>query len=460
MITALDTLKELYGQSKEQMFEDFFTFLKFSSISTEPEHQPEVLACANWLKEYIDKMGFQTEFWETSGHPVIFASHLQAGPNKPTILIYHHYDVQPVDPLELWESPPFEPAIREGEIYARGAQDNKGQCFYVLQALKILLNMEEKLPVNVKLCIEGEEEAGSSGLGDIVEKKREQLKADYLAVVDISILQPHLPTITLGVRGIALMDVDVQASNTDLHSGGHGGIAYNPIHALAEVLSSLRDRSGKITIPGFYDEVKTLTAEEKSQLALDFDEKEYTKMFGAKPVGGESSFSPFERAWIRPTLEINGISGGYTGQGFKTVIPSKAHAKISCRLVPNQDPVQIAKRVADYIRENIHDGVDVNVTIHQGGGKAVTSDISTAIVQSFAQAYEEVFQSPTKYIFQGGSIPVIDKLREASGSAVVFVGLGLPGDHIHAPNEHFGIDRMEKGCLIMARTLQILGEDR
>lgn len=456
MTTGLSSLKNLYQESKEEGLNDYFTFLKFESVSSESEYKESVLQCAEWLKGYIGQMGFTTELWETSGHPIIYASYLQAGPEKPTLLIYNHYDVQPVDPLELWESPPFEPTVKDGEVFARGAEDNKGQCFYVLQALKLLLKRDGTLPINIKLCIEGEEETGSAGLSEILKHKGKELQADYLAIVDLGIRKPNKPAITLGVRGMVTMDVEVEGSHTDLHSGSNGGIVYNPIHALVEILNNLRDAEGAVTVPGFYDDVLSVTASERSQLNLEFDVKEYFDMFGATPSGGEKKYEPLERAWTRPTLEINGITGGYTGRGFKTVIPAKAHAKVSCRLVPNQDPLKIGKMVADHIKELAPEGINVAVDVHPGVGSAVRSDISSTIVKAFSQAYQEVFNDKTEYIFEGGSIPIINELSEASHSSVVLVGLGLPDDQVHAPNEHFGIDRIEKGSLIIARAIEIL----
>ncbi len=458
MTTEIKSLKNLYEESKEKNLQDFITFLKFESVSSEDEHKKDILQCAKWLQKYVQKMGFKTELWETSGHPVLFASFLEAGPDKPTLLIYNHYDVQPVDPLELWESPPFEPAIKDGEIYARGAQDNKGQCFYVLQALNLLLKRDGTLPINIKLCIEGEEETGSAGLSKILKNKRKELLADYLAIVDLGIPKPDQPAITLGVRGIVTMDVELEGSNTDLHSGSHGGIVFNPIHALIEILSKLRDKKGSVTVPGFYDDVQPISQKEKAQLHLDFNPKEYKKTFAAIPSGGEKRYEPLERAWTRPALEINGISGGYAGSGFKTVIPAKAHAKISCRLVPHQDPMRIGKLVASYIKSLAPDGIKVDVKIRPGVGAAVRSSVSSKVVQAFSQAYEDVFNKKTKYIFAGGSIPIISELAEASKSTVVLLGLGLQDDKIHAPNEHFGIDRLEKGALIIARAIEILAD--
>lgn len=454
---ATDSLKAVFEKHRKEIIDDYFTFLRFQSVSTDPAYVPQVKACAEWLKAYLQKIGFDVQLWPTSGHPTLFATHLKAGPNKPTLLIYNHYDVQPVDPLEEWHSPPFEPTVRDGQVFARGAQDNKGQCFYTIQALKALIERDGKLPVNVKLCIEGEEEAGSTGLGQILAQKQKELKADYLAVVDMGIRDAHTPTIVLGIRGIVTMDVTLKGSNTDLHSGTHGGIAYNPIHALVELLAQLKDPSGKVAIPGFYDQVQVVSDKEKKHLSMDFDAAGYEKTFGIKPTGGEKEFPPQERASLRPTLEINGISGGYSGVGFKTVIPAKAHAKISCRLVPNQEPKAIGKLVADFLKKKAPPGVSVDVHLHSGGGKAVRVSSSSKVVQAFAAAYSDVFGKPCEFIFEGGSIPVIPELSAASQSEAVLLGLGMSDDQIHAPNEHFGLDRLEKGFLIMAKAIEILG---
>lgn len=455
-LTEIDRLKEVYAKYKDQAIHDFYTFLRFQSISSEPEFRDQTLACADWVCTYLKKIGFVVEQWPTSGHPTIFAHHTKAGKDQPTLLIYNHYDVQPVDPLDLWKSPPFEPTQRQGQIYARGAQDNKGQCFYVLLTLKALLETYGTLPINIKLCIEGEEEIGSTGLSQLVKTKGNQLKADYLAIVDLGLEEITKPAITLGLRGLVTMDLEVKSTHTDLHSGSHGGIAFNPIHALVKLLGSLRDPDGKITIPGFYDDVRQMSNEEKGHVSLDFDVAEYEASFGAKPTGGEKGYSPLERNWIRPTLEINGITGGYSGTGFKTVIPAKASAKISCRLVPNQDPSKIGPLVANYLQKHAPEGTQVAVHIHPGIGKPVRAHTNSPAAKAFAKAYSEVFQNPCQFIYSGASIPVIPELAKACGGEVVMVGLGLPGDCIHAPNEHFGVDRIEKGFLTTARALQLL----
>lgn len=453
---GLESLKQLYEKRREKALEEFFTFLRFQSISSEPDYKPHMETCVHWLAEYLRKMGFSLELWPTSGHPTLFATYMHAGPEKPTLLIYNHYDVQPVDPLEAWHSPPFEPTVRDGQVYARGAQDNKGQCFYVLQALRLLLERDGKLPINVKLCIEGEEECGSAGLSEILEEKKNELRADYLAIVDLGMPSIKTPAVTLGIRGIVALDVEAVGSSTDLHSGCHGGLAYNPIRGLAEALAKLYEPSGRVAVPGFYDDIEPVDEEEKKHLSLTFDAERYRSMFGALPTGGERSLSPLERNWLQPTLEINGINGGYSGSGFKTVIPAKATAKVSCRLVPGQDPAKVGGLVCAYLEEAAPEGVHIKAQVHHGGGRGVRTKADATPVRAFAQAFAEVFEAPCEFVLEGASIPVVTKLAEACGGEVVLLGLALPDDLIHAPNEHFGIDRIEKGSLVIARALEIL----
>lgn len=454
MLTKQEIL-QAYESQKENAHKDYFEFLSIPSISTEPQHKQDVLRCAAWVKDHLDTLGFKTESWETPNHPVIFASWDKAGPNQPTLLIYNHYDVQPVDPLHEWHSPPFQPTIRDGEVYARGAQDNKGQCFYVLQALKILFEKEGKLPINVKLIIEGEEECGSVGLHTILKRHQKALAADFLAVVDVGLMNIQVPAMTLGIRGLITMDVVAQGSNTDMHSGSVGGVVFNPIHALVQLFDSVRDGSGKITIPGFYDDIEPLSHDEEKELALDFDDHAFFNDFGAHATGGEQNFSPLERAWLRPTFEINGINGGYTGEGVKTVIPAKATAKVSCRLVPNQDPQKVGKLVADYLQSHAPAGINITVNLHSGG-PAVRVKSSSKLVQQVAKAYSDVFGKHCQYLQMGGSIPIVTDLAEVSGAEVVLIGLGLPGDKVHAPNEHFSLKRIEMGVQIIALALQNL----
>lgn len=456
--SILPKIKELTEKTRDQWQQDYCTFLRYPSISSEPEFKQQVLECANWVVEHLKKIGFEVEIWPTTGHPVIFASHMKAGPEKPTLLIYNHYDVQPTDPFEAWQTPPFEPTLKNGDIYARGAQDNKGQCFYVMQALKQYLEIAGSLPLNIKLCIEGEEEMGSAGLSEIVQKKQKELNADYLAIVDLGLRDPKVPAVTLGIRGLLTMEVEMKGSTVDLHSGTHGGVVTNPIHALVALLASLRNEKGRVTIPGFYDDVVEMPLEERTNMSFTFDHSDYTKITGALATGGEKEFTAWERAWIRPTLEINGINGGYTGTGFKTVIPAVATAKISCRLVPNQDPHIIGELVANHLRQNAPVGMKISVQVRRGSGKAVRTNPNAKVVKAFSKAFEDVFGVPCEYIMEGGSIPIVTELAAASESDVVLVGLGLTTDQVHAPNEHFGLDRIEKGILIMSRAFELLAE--
>ncbi len=457
MNDLLTMLKTDFYTNQNAIIEEFKQYLSIPSISSNPEHKPDVLACANWVKKYLVDIPLVVETWETKQHPVIFAHDLSAGPDKPTVLIYNHYDVQPVDPLDLWTTPPFEPRIEGNQVFARGAQDNKGQCFYVFHAIKTLRQKFGKLPVNLKLIIEGDEEVGSAGLGAILIDKAKELAADYLFIVDVGIKNAQSPSVTLGLRGLVALEVTCTGTTTDLHSGSHGGLAYNPNHALVEILSKLRDPSGRITVPGFYDAITPLTEAQKQSFDFQFNSAEYKKEFGVDATGGEKNLLPLERNWLRPTLEINGIGGGFQGVGMKTVIPAIASAKISCRLVANQDPQTIAKSVASFLEKQSPPGIKVSTHIHEGGGPAISTTPDSTGVNAVAQAFTEVFDKPCSYILEGASIPIVASLQKVSGSEVVLLGLGLPTDCIHAPNEHFGLDRLRQGYLIIARSLEILG---
>lgn len=452
----LKQFEEYFSENESEILETYFQFLRFKSISSEESFQKETRECAAWLMDRIREIGLDVELWETPGAPSIFAQNLKAGPQKPTLLIYNHYDVQPVDPLDLWRTPPFEPAKIDGVIHARGAQDNKGQCMYVFHALKAMLSGGGRLPINIKWIIEGEEECGSHGLAKILPERKSQLRADYLVVPDSGIKSPDAPSVGLGARGIATMDVTVVGSSIDLHSGTHGGRAYNPLHALAEVIAKLHDSDGRVTVPGFYDDVKELSPEEKELVDFSFNPESYYQTFALKATGGEKAYSPVERSTIRPTVEVNGMWGGYTGEGFKTVIPAAAHAKVSCRFVPNQDPQKLGEKVARYIESLAPAGIAISVSMRPGYGKAVRASPESQIVKAFAEGYSAVFGKPCKLTFEGGSIPIIAELAAASDSEVVFMGMGLESDLIHAPNEHFGWDRFKRGFLIFTKTLSLL----
>jgi len=456
-MSTTNSLFAAYEQREEKILKDFFEFLSFKSVATDHHYHEDVLACANWLENYLTQMGMTVERWETAGYPVIFASHLKAGPDKPTVLIYNHYDVQPADPLELWKSPPFEPSIRDGEVYARGAQDNKGQCHYVLNAIKYLLETNKELPVNLKLLIEGEEEGGSQNLPETLKLKAKQLKADHLIVADVGTASMTTPTITLGLRGVLMATLELSGSKTDLHSGLYGGLVYNPNHALVGLLAKLRDDKGRIAVPGFYDEVTPISEKDKNSLSSPVPLTQILAAIGAEPCGGEKDFSPLESTWLRPTLEINGIGGGYAAEGFKAVIPAKATAKISCRLVPKQEPEVIAQRLEHFLRQNCPEGISLKFTLHPGSGIATRSEVDSNCVQAANKAYTEVFGKPASFVLEGASVPIVHDLKEISGAELLLMGFGLPDDQIHAPNEHFGLDRMKMGFATIIRILEILG---
>ncbi|MGE3955032.1 MAG: dipeptidase [Parachlamydiales bacterium] len=447
------SFEKLYDSAKGALLEDYFSLLRIPSVSADPEYRADVLKGADWVEEYCRESGLEVERWETPHYPVIFAQWLGAGKEQPTLLLYNHYDVQPTDPLEEWESPPFEPTVREGEVYARGAQDNKGQLIYTLAAVRALLKRDGRLPVNVKLLIEGEEESKSLGLAEVLESKREALKADYLVPVDFDIPSLDQPAVTLGLRGIAAFEITLTGSKGDLHSGLAGGVVYNPLHALTELLASLRDKKGRITVEGFYDDVEELSPEERRRLSLDRD---YEGAFGALANGGERDKTPGESNLIRPTLEINGIWGGYTGKGFKTVIPAKAHAKFSCRLVPHQDPDKLKGAIEKHLRSHLPEGMKLDFRYY-GGDVGLRASPDAPHAQAIAAAYTKVFGKPCLYTLTGGSVPITAPLAEASGAIPAFMGLGLSTDNLHAPNEHFGIERLRLGFLVIAHFLHILG---
>jgi len=450
----LIALKKWYAQHTQKIHGDYFTFLRFPSISTDPIYKKDLEKTAAWLKSYLSEIGMDVQVWDTTGHPVVFATNLKAGSSRPTVLIYHHYDVQPVDPVELWKTEPFDPQVRDGKVYARGASDNKGQCFYTLTALKAL----RELNVNVKLFIEGEEECGSEGSTALLSVKKKELEADYLLVVDGGIPSSETPSITVGLRGILAMEVTCSNSDIDLHSGIMGGIVLNPIRALVSALAQLWDANGKITVPGFYDGIEMLSNQELEQLDQTCDTQEMTKSFGIRAFQGEGDYSLWESNTIRPVLEINGISGGYTGIGFKTVIPAKTIAKISCRLVPGQDPQKVGLLVADFLKSKVPPGIQLDVN-YDHGGQPFRSSPDSAIAKIAARAYGEVFGKPCQKAICGASVPIVADLCEASGAEAVVIGLGLIDDDIHAPNEHFGLDRLEKGFLTIGRILHFLGEE-
>lgn len=452
MDLTLRSLESMFEDERESFFEQYFQLLRFPSVSTEPHYAADVDRCSHWVAEFLQSAGFAVERWTGAGHPIVFASWAGAGPAAKTALFYGHYDVQPVDPLELWQSRPFEPEIRAGEVYARGAQDNKGQLFYTMSALCSILKHRGALPMNVKMIIEGEEESSSAALKKMLPEKRDQVRADYLAVVDVGMKSLARPWVGVGVRGIAAFEIVLHGSDHDLHSGMVGGIAYNPNRALVELLAKAVDENGRVTIPGFYDGIEELPPADRAQLCMGTTADESLKLLGVAPFGGESGLSIEERVWLRPTFEINGLNGGYTGDGFKTVIPARASAKISCRLVPGQDPIRIQELVCKFLEAHCPKSMKIEVR-KLGSGSALRTHPNAAIVKAAVAAFSDVAGTSCGVALEGGSIPISLDLSEASGGEIVFFGYGLGDDQIHAPNEHFGVDRMRRGFLTVGRFL-------
>lgn len=434
----------------EKHVADLKEFLTIPSVSALSEHRADVAAAAAWLVEYLKGIGFEeARLLETGGHPIVYAEWLKA-PGAPTALIYGHYDVQPVDPLPLWTSPPFGPEVREGRLYARGASDDKGQVLMHLQALEALFKTDGRLPVNVKLLIEGEEEIGSPSLDPFVRANREMLASDVVVISDTSMFAEGMPTICVGLRGIACLEVHVRGSRSDLHSGLYGGAAPNAAHLLVELLGSLREGQGRILVPGFYDGVEELGADEREAMrALPFDEEVFAAELGVKGLDGEAEYSALERISVRPTLEINGLWGGFQGEGTKTVIPAEAHAKITCRLVPDQDPKAVQQRIAEHLRRTAPASAQLEIEFGHVARPWKCSPKHPAI-QAGVRALEGRFARQVALVRMGGSIPVVEAFDAALGVPCVLMGFASPHSNAHAPNEFFPLETFAVGRKALA----------
>ena len=394
---------------------------------------------------------------ETKGHPLVYADWLHA-PGKPTVLVYGHYDVQPVDPIDLWNSPPFEPTIKDGKIYARGATDDKGQMLMHVKSVEAYMKTEGSLPLNIKFIIEGEEEIGSHNLEEFVNKNKDMLKCDAVLISDTALYSPGTPTLTYGLRGLCYMEVEVTGPNRDLHSGTFGGGVDNPVNVLADMISKLKDNNGRIKIPGFYDNVVKLTKKERDNFkALPFSERKYAQSLGVKELKGEKGYSTLERIWARPTLDCNGIYGGFTGEGAKTVLPSKATAKISMRLVPNQDPKKIAKLFKSYINKIAPKSVKLNVKDLHGAYPIATSLDDKATIAA-SNALAKVFGKKTVFMREGGSIPIVVVFAKKLKASPVLMGMGLNTENLHSPNEHFNLNHFHLGILSSAQFMKEYAE--
>lgn len=420
-------------------------FLKYPSLSTDPNYKPHIESCANWLQTHLQEIGLNTEKHVTPGHPIITAECL-SNPNAPTVLIYGHYDVQPEDPLDLWDTPPFEPTIRNGNIYARGASDNKGQIYAHIAAVATLLKETGTLPVNVKFLIEGEEEIGSPNLTPFIEANKEKLKANIALVSDTPMFAKDQPSLCISLRGLAYTEVTLNCLKGDLHSGQHGGPAPNAINELIKLLSQLKDpKTDRVLIPGFYDEVKEIPSEiRKMTKSLKFDETSYKKTIGTSALQGEEEFHPLERIWFRPTCEINGIIGGYTKEGAKTVLPATATAKISCRLVANQSAKKTRAQLKDYLNKIAPSHVQLNFKTYNDG-EPVQVSTDSHYVTTALNALETAFKTKPILQGEGGTIPVIADFQKHLGIDTILMGLNLPDDNIHAPNERFSLTNFERG---------------
>ena len=438
------------SENKQRYLDELFELLKIASISADPQYKSEVLKCAEVCAEHLKNAGADNvEVCETSGYPIVFGEKI-IGESLPTVLVYGHYDVQPPDPLDLWTKPPFEPYIektdlhREGAIFGRGSADDKGQFFMHVKAFEAMMKTHS-LPCNVKFILEGEEEVGSVSLAGFVNENKEKLSCDCILISDTSLYSVDQPTVTTGLRGLSYVEVEVEGPNRDLHSGLYGGAVPNPIHVLSRMIAKLINENGEITIDGFYDNVEVVSEEERADMAkLKDDEAEFKKSIGLSGIEGEQGYSTLERTSIRPTLDCNGIWGGYTGEGAKTVIPSKAFAKISMRLVPYQTPDEITEKFTRYFEKIAPDNVKVTVNPHHGGMPYVLP-VDTKEYRAAKQAMETAFGKEVLPFRSGGSIPITAMFEEVLGAKSVLMGFGLSSDAIHSPNEHFGVLNFYKG---------------
>ncbi|WP_346754022.1 dipeptidase [Splendidivirga corallicola] len=437
-------INNFIDSNKQRFIDELIDLLRIPSVSADSKFKDDVAKAANFLKDKLLAAGADlAEIHETAGHPVVYGEKI-IDPQLPTVLVYGHYDVQPADPYELWDSPPFDPLIKDERIYARGACDDKGQMYMHIKAFEAMTSTNS-LACNMKFMIEGEEEVGSDNLEHFVRENKDKLNADVILISDTSIISNDNPSITVGLRGLSYLEVEVTGPNRDLHSGVYGGAVANPINTLCEMISSLKDENGHITIPGFYDKVEELTKDERNALnEAPFDLASYKKELDIDQIHGEDGYTTLERVGVRPTLDVNGIWGGYIGEGAKTVLPSKAHAKISMRLVPNQDSEEITKLFTEHFKSLAPESVKVKVTPHHGGQPAVTKTDSIAY-KAASKAFEDAWGKTPIPTRDGGSIPIVAMFKSELGLNTVLMGFGLDSDAIHSPNESYGIFNYIKG---------------
>jgi len=453
----MDTIKAYIEENKQRFLDELFGLLRIPSISSISEHKPDMVRGAEYWRETLLKAGAdRAEVMPTPGNPVVYGEKI-IDPKLPTVLVYAHYDVMPVDPIELWKSQPFEPEIRDGKIYARGADDDKGQGFMHAKAFELMVKTNT-LPCNVKFMIEGEEEIGSPNLGKWCQDNKEMLKADVILVSDTSMIGKDVPSITTGLRGLAYVEVEVTGPNRDLHSGLFGGAVANPANILAKMIASLHDENNRVTIPGFYDDVLEVSPEERADMArAPFNLDDYKKALDIDDIHGEAGYTTMERTGIRPTLDVNGIWGGYIGEGAKTVLPSKAYAKISMRLVPNQNHEKIAQLFKKHFESIAPKSVKVKVTPHHGG-QGYVAPTNTPAYRAASRAIEDVYGIKPVPIPSGGSIPIISTFEQVLGIKSILLGFGLESDAIHSPNENSPLEQFYKGIEVIPRFYKYFSE--
>ncbi len=439
-------LQSLFETERDRYLREWQEFLSFPSISTAPEHAPDCRRCAEWLREHLARMGFSARLESTASHPVVLAER-KADPGAPVILFYGHYDVQPVDPIELWDTPPFTPSLRRGRMYARGAQDNKGQCFAALKAIEALIHSGD-LNCTIKLVLEGDEEAGHMPILELLEREKANLKADLVMAADTGTVASGAPTITMGLRGIIHITAVLTGPDHDLHSGVHGGRAPNPAAGMAQLVSSLHDDSGRVAVAGFYDGVEAPTPMERSLAnSTPLDPGWYKAATGVEPIAGEPEYTPIERTGFRPTVEVNGIHSGYGGPGSKTIIPSQAVVKLSARLVPGQTPEDILQKTIRHLETHTPPGMHLSITEKGIGGPAVRISLDSPAVKQARIALDSLSDTPTAFLWEGASVPILSHLPVIAGAPVLLVGFGSESDNIHAPNESYSIEQFKAGFL-------------
>ena len=443
----------------DRFVDELIEFVRIPSVSTDPKHAADIEAAADWLSAQLRAIGpLQVTRFGASKHPLVYAEWLGAQ-DQPTVLIYGHYDVQPADPLEAWHSPPFRPTRRDGRLYARGVSDDKAPLFIALKVIEACFATRGRLPVNVKVLLEGEEEIGSPGMGEFIASNKELLQADFVLSADGGMWRPELPSLTLGSRGLIALELTVTGPSQDLHSGRHGGGVANPLHALATVIASLHDTAGRVAVEGFYDDVEELDQHERALLAaLPFDAREYLQEVGAPELAGENGFTTLERQWLRPTLEVNGMWGGYQGEGTKTVLPSQANAKISCRLVPDQDPEHVAGCLERHLLRHAPAGVRLDVRGGKGGTPAYRIDPRHTGVKVAGSVLKELYGREPANVWLGGSLPICGAFKRHLGMDTVFFSFAVGDEKIHAPNEFFRLHRFREGLHAWSRYLDLLGE--